>query len=146
MPQQIVFTVVQDDLGHIVIDVATPFKWITKRAIQDSLRLEGPDFVLGEQERSLTDDLDVCPRAKLLAERFEQEEWGCGWIEVFWDGLEIFVASGASVCVEKLCDQLWGAIRDIAADTWSGKPPVRKDALGLFPRSLGKPSVATSNF
>ncbi len=144
MPQSVVFSVVEDDLGHIVIDVATPFRWITKRAKLDSLRLEGPSFALADQEASLIEDLGVCPRARLLAERFEAEGWAFGWVEIYWDGLEVFLSSGTSMTPEEACDQLWDVIVDIADETWSGKQPVRKDVFGLFPRSLGKTNGVTS--
>ncbi len=146
MPKQVVFTEVRDDLGHIVIDVATPFRWITKRAKLDSLRLEGPSFALADQEASLIEDLGVCPRARLLAERFEAEGWAFGWVEIYWDGLEVFLHSDHRILPEEACDQLWRAIRDIADETWSGKQPDRKDVLGLFPRSLGKTNGVTSHF
>lgn len=128
------FVVVEDhNLGHVTIEVYTPFKWLARK-VEDSLRIDVTDNTVDDLRESVAANLKLCPRAVLLVDQVAEDR-RISWVEVYEDGLEVFLgANHASACSE-VCDDLWRIISNISSGTWSGAAPVRKDLFGLFPRS-----------
>lgn len=136
MPRMVEIVVAEDiDLGHVTIEVNTPFRWLTKKFGDDSIRLAFPVDLVTSPEPNVLALLETCPRAKLLLESLGDESRP-DWIEIFEDGLEVFLSAEVACLSDALCDDLWGAVRMVASETWSGNTPQRSDMLSLFPRSM----------
>lgn len=130
------FTEVQDhDLGHVTIEIATPFIWIGRSFPDDSLRVKITEDTLGDLLETIAANLELCPRAKLLVEMLDGDS-RVEWVEFFDGGLEVFVDADHSDAVEQVSDKLWRIIQDVAGETKFTSTLERVNRLGLFPRSL----------
>ena len=130
------FTVVRDlELGHVTIDVTTPFRWISKTCLDDSLRVKITEDTVSDLLESIAANLELCPRAKLLVEELDGDS-RVEWVEFFDRGLEVFIDTTSSDAVEEVCDRLWLIIQDVAMATKYVAQMIRDDRFGLFPRSL----------
>ncbi len=129
-------TLVHDfDLGHVTIDISTPFKWLVRNFPDDSLRVNITADTIAGLLDSIAANLELCPRAKRLVEALDDDS-RVSWVEFYEGGLEIFVPAEQVCSVEELCDELWKSICEITIESKFVKPLVRVDCLGLFPRSL----------
>ncbi len=130
------FTEVQDrDLGHVTIEIATPFKWIGRDFPDDSLRVRITEDTLGDLLETIAANLESCPRARLLVEMLDGDS-RIEWVEFFDGGLEVFIDADRSDTVEQVSDDLWKFIQHVARETKYTSTLERVNRLGLFPRSL----------